>query len=736
MSTTGTKLPAIVAVPSNTDPQLKKTLDSLIETMQVLIGRRGDPRDRAVTLRELVTAGLAEELLDNPFNPNAGTGFVDFGPPPALNDVTIPPVPTGVTASAAFTTTVVSWDDPQFGNFAFTEVYRGTSNNISNAVLADTTTASVWSDSTDYNQTFYYWVRHVSTSNIEGPFAAANSGNGVTTAANIAAVMTSLSQTLADLPGYNLLATNTTAATIIKSSSQPSTRGDGSSLQPNDIWFDTDDGQVYVRNAANNAWVAGRDSSLVTLFGSTSFTGSTLTGAMATAQSDIVTVTNAQSATATSLTNLTSTVGTNTSSISTLNTTTASHTGDLDAMFVLQVSTESNGSKSAAGMVVGSSASDGSGAQSFVQFQADRFVIFNGSSGNASPFEVSSNTVFIKNAMIQDAAITTAKIASLAVDEARIASAAVTNAKLGNASVSTAKIQDASITDAKIVNAAVTNAKIATAAIDTAKVSSLFANTLNGDVAKAEAASLGSSVTFVNNSNTFSTVLTLELAKPTHPQGWVPYGNFNLNQVSVEKNSWYHIVLEMAPWNVNSQGGTSTEAASTSSAPSAFGTGYDGSAIVSTYLSGLTSTGANNTVTFSTSIASLANVAVGDTITDGSTDRTINGNTVVFGNRLISYSGSNVSAWGSSTTFSFKSSISAGAVGAFVEVAKILWVAVDTAYNDFAISGVFAGATEQQVTHGVKARARISGDANILGNSNASGNQTVFDATGFLMGVR
>ena len=85
MSTTGTKLPAIVAVPSNTDPQLKKTLDSLIETMQVLIGRRGDPRDRAVTLRELVKAGLAEELLDNPFNPNAGTY------PPVLAQVLLSP---------------------------------------------------------------------------------------------------------------------------------------------------------------------------------------------------------------------------------------------------------------------------------------------------------------------------------------------------------------------------------------------------------------------------------------------------------------------------------------------------------------------------------------------------------------------------------------------------------------------------------------------------------------------
>ena len=412
MATSGTKIPSIVSVPSRIDPQLKNHMVSIQEALEIRLGRRGDPRDRAITLRELIDSGLAEELLDNPFDPNAGTGVVDFKPR-TVTDTTIPPVPTGVSASAAFTSVVVSWDAPQFSNFAFAEIYRGTSNSISAAVLADTTTANVWSDSADYNQTFYYWVRFVSTSDIRGPFA--NSVNA-TTAQDIAAVMTSLSQTLADLPGYNLLATSTTAATIIKSSSQPSTRTNGDALQPNDIWFDTDDGQIYTRNTANNAWVAGRDATLVNLFGSTSFTGSTLTAAMATAQSDIVTVTNAQSSTASSLTSLTSTVGTNTSSISTLNTTTASHTGDLNAMFVLQVATESNGSKSAAGMVIGSNANSGSGAQSYVQFQADKFAIWSGSAAVA-PFIIDSGVVYIDTARIKDASIASAKIGSLAVDK-------------------------------------------------------------------------------------------------------------------------------------------------------------------------------------------------------------------------------------------------------------------------------------------------------------------------------
>ena len=218
------------------------------------------------------------------------------------------------------------------------------------------------------------------------------------------------------MPGYNLLATSTTAATIIKSSSEPSTRGNGDALQPNDIWFDTDDGQIYTRNTSNNDWVAGRDSTLVNLFGATSFTGSTLTAAMASAQADIVTVTNSQSATASSLSSLSSTVTSNnntlTASVNTLNTTTANLNGDVNAMFVLQVETETNGSKSAAGMVIGSNASSGSGAQSYVQFRADTFAIWSGSS-NIAPFIVDSGVVYIDQARIKDAAILDAKIGTL-----------------------------------------------------------------------------------------------------------------------------------------------------------------------------------------------------------------------------------------------------------------------------------------------------------------------------------
>ncbi|MEN3051311.1 MAG: carbohydrate binding domain-containing protein [Candidatus Methanosuratincola petrocarbonis] len=86
-------------------------------------------------------------------------------------------------------------------------------------------------------------------------------------------------------------------------------------------------------------------------------------------------------------------------------------------------------------------------------------------------------------ALIEDAAITTAKIADLSVSTAKIANAAVTNAKIANLAVSTAKIADAAITYAKIADAAVDTAKIANLAVTDAKIQSLSANKItSGEV--------------------------------------------------------------------------------------------------------------------------------------------------------------------------------------------------------------------------------------------------------------
>ena len=177
MATDETKLPAIPPIPSNVDPQLKTYLAAVDEALKVRLGRTGDPKDRAVTVRELIDAGLAENFLENPFNPNAGTPDNTFVPTTTI-ELTIPPDVTGFSGAGAFQKIILSWDLAQFPNFAFTGIWRHTSNDIGGATRIDTTRAQVYADTVDVGANFYYWVRHVSTSNIVGQFT---NGINVTT---------------------------------------------------------------------------------------------------------------------------------------------------------------------------------------------------------------------------------------------------------------------------------------------------------------------------------------------------------------------------------------------------------------------------------------------------------------------------------------------------------------------------------------------------------------------------
>ena len=415
-----TKVPAIKNIPAQVDRETGLALESMKEALEVRLGRRGDPKDRAITLRELIDSGLATDLAQSPYNPNTGaTGFGPIGEKPG--DVTVPPAPTVLTASGLFTDVLLSWNQSTntapYGNHAFTEIWRSQAEDLSSAVLVGTTNAFIYTDKgLEYDSTYYYWVRFISTTNIPGPWSNMASA---TTVENIAATMAALSETLSGLPGYSLLALNSGVANIIKQSSSPSTRTDGSAIGTHDIWFDTDDSQVYTRNAANNAWVAGRDATLVSLYGSTSYTGSTITAAMATAQSNIITVTNANSATSSSLTTLSAYVGSgddNSGTAYSASNTILSHVNATDAnaaaAYVLKV--EANGA--VAGMVLEANASD-SGTGSAIQFQADKFAIWDGSgaagSNSVAPFIVDSGVVYIDTARIKDATILDAKIGTL-----------------------------------------------------------------------------------------------------------------------------------------------------------------------------------------------------------------------------------------------------------------------------------------------------------------------------------
>jgi len=442
-----TKVPALKNIPPKVDRELADTLNSMKEAQEIRLGRLGDPLDRAVTLRELIDSGMAKQLVNKPFDPNGATP--EFIPADdAEQDLTIPPAPTGLEASGAFTEIIVTWNSAQYSNHAYTEVWRSRDDEVGTATLITTTSSFIITDPVGYDQTYFYWVRFVSTSNIRGPF---NQTNGVSadTVEDIAGVMTQLSQTLANLPGYSVL---TNADTT---------------------------------NATNIATVTSNVNTLQTTVNSHAST----------------------------LTSHTSSINSNTSNVTSLTSTTASHTGDLNAMFVLQASTESNGSKSVAGMVIGSNASDGAGAQSHVQFLADKFAIWNGTNAEVAPFIVSGGSVFIDNARIQDGAITNARIADATIQTGKISDAAITTAKIGDAQITTAKIGDAQITNAKINDLDAGKINAGTISADRIGANSITASKINvTDLALPTNGGLvsGSSIgNFNNNSRRYAEITTV-----------------------------------------------------------------------------------------------------------------------------------------------------------------------------------------------------------------------------------
>ena len=121
-----TKVPGLPAIPSDASPDLKAYLKALGEALEIRLGRRGDQRDRAITLRELIDSGLAKELKSAPFNPNKSSeihvGISSITGPHLLT----PPTPSGFTVSGAFKNVVLNWSDPNFiySNHSYTEVFR------------------------------------------------------------------------------------------------------------------------------------------------------------------------------------------------------------------------------------------------------------------------------------------------------------------------------------------------------------------------------------------------------------------------------------------------------------------------------------------------------------------------------------------------------------------------------------------------------------------------------------
>jgi hypothetical protein len=185
-----TKVPAIPSVPSDASSNEQKFLSAVKETIEVREGVRGDPLDSVVTFRDLLgdsgtkitpdpvtgqyavtklgSGSTGTTVINNP------TTYVTVAP---TIDYTVPPTATGTATSATLSDIVVTFTEinstnfPAYTNHAYTEVWRYTSDTTASKVFIGTTRSNMYVDGCgEGSPNYYYWVRHVSTSDIKGLF--------------------------------------------------------------------------------------------------------------------------------------------------------------------------------------------------------------------------------------------------------------------------------------------------------------------------------------------------------------------------------------------------------------------------------------------------------------------------------------------------------------------------------------------------------------------------------------
>ena len=511
-----TKVPAFPKVPASATPEMRKYLETLEQVTSIRLGRRGDPRDRAVTLRELIDSGLAQELRSNPFDPNrsGNVGFVQPGD--RLPDLAVPPAPTGFQANGAYSQINLGWDYPAYSNHSHTEVHSHTSDSIGDATLLGIQTGRIFVDPVGSGATRYYWVRHVNTDSIAGPFNAA-SGTAASTATDVNHML-------------GILTTSITSGQLATSLSTPIAKidplvaftGYSSSYSGNSLLTRMGAVETTANGAATSAQfsseVITRASADSALSQSITTLTSTVAGNTSAISTEQTTRASADSALSSSISTVSSTVAGHTSSISTQ----ATSINGLSGQYTVKI--DVNGAVAGYGLASTTTAAGNITSEFIVN--ADRFAIMRGGSNTATatvPFIVQASAttlngesvpagVYMADAFIKNGSIANAKIGALNADKITAGSIAAARISANSIDASKLRLDNSTITSQTIggvptviiKDLGVGNAKIANLAVSTLKIQ-------NQAVTFPNAITTSSTVTFAGTSSgtTFSTIQTL-----------------------------------------------------------------------------------------------------------------------------------------------------------------------------------------------------------------------------------
>jgi len=213
-------------VPQGWSAQDKRFGDGVKENLDVLLGHRGDPLQRAVTFQDLLDSNLVRLG-------GGSSGFSSVGDiVPVVNgfpDLAVPPAPTNLQASGAFQNIILSWNLSLYKGHSYVEVFRHTSDDIAAATMVAQVSGftGVYADPVGSGQTFYYWVRAINVNGVAGPF---NTGTGTQgqTAPDVNFLLTTLANSITSSQLATSLATpignlpaDTQAAIDLKKASIP-----------------------------------------------------------------------------------------------------------------------------------------------------------------------------------------------------------------------------------------------------------------------------------------------------------------------------------------------------------------------------------------------------------------------------------------------------------------------------------------------------------------------------------
>ncbi|EFV1619437.1 DUF1983 domain-containing protein [Salmonella enterica] len=181
-----------------------KDLASVVENMEIGTGQRGDGKDAFVTQRQLAELKLAR------MNSAGGGGKVSLAPglgggifPEPLPPES-PTKPEGLQVTGGFGYVLLEWVMPRYNRHSMAEIWRGTEDNLSDAVLVGTTPGQVYSDSVNPGWKGFYWIRFVNSAGVFGPYNSPD-GTPAETQIDVQAVIDQIHDEAAKSPIVDVL---------------------------------------------------------------------------------------------------------------------------------------------------------------------------------------------------------------------------------------------------------------------------------------------------------------------------------------------------------------------------------------------------------------------------------------------------------------------------------------------------------------------------------------------------